>query len=101
VGDSALIGCGTYADELGGVSCTGNGEAIIRTVLAKTAITLLHNGLAPNLAVSRSLARLDTTLHSAAGLIMINHKGRIAYARHTPHMPICAITGQGDVQTAI
>ena len=28
VGDSALIGCGTYADStLGGVSCTGSGEA--------------------------------------------------------------------------
>ena len=34
VGDSALIGCGTYADStLGAVSCTGSGEAIIRVVL--------------------------------------------------------------------
>src|SRR2546426_9106445 len=31
VGDSALIGCGTYAENsIGGVSCTGDGEAIIR-----------------------------------------------------------------------
>jgi beta-aspartyl-peptidase (threonine type) len=31
VGDSALIGCGAYADStLGGVSCTGDGEAITR-----------------------------------------------------------------------
>src|SRR5438105_11035824 len=41
VGDSALIGCGTYADSRrGGVSCTGSGEAIIRVVLAH--VTLDH-----------------------------------------------------------
>ena len=34
MGDSPLIGCGCYADsELGGVSCTGYGEAIMRRVL--------------------------------------------------------------------
>jgi len=35
VGDSALIGCGTYPEStLGGASCTGDGEAIIRVVPA-------------------------------------------------------------------
>ena len=39
VGDSALIGCGTYAESsLGGVSCTGDGEAIIRVILARRAL---------------------------------------------------------------
>ena len=38
VGDSPLIGCGTYADDAGAASCTGYGEAIIRVVLAKTAV---------------------------------------------------------------
>src|SRR5437899_12897554 len=28
IGDSPLLGCGTYADEDGGVSCTGHGAAI-------------------------------------------------------------------------
>src|SRR2546422_831144 len=42
VGDSALIGSGTYADStLGGVSCTGDGEAIIRVVLARCALNYL------------------------------------------------------------
>jgi len=32
VGDSPLIGCGCYADaEAGGVSCTGYGEAIMKS----------------------------------------------------------------------
>ena len=42
VGDRALIGCGTYAEStLGGVSCTGDGEAIIRVVLARRTLDIL------------------------------------------------------------
>ncbi len=41
VGDSPLIGCGCYADsEAGGVSCTGYGEAIMKIVMAKTAVPI-------------------------------------------------------------
>src|SRR2546426_731377 len=44
VGDSPLIGCGCYADsEAGGVSCTGYGEAIMKIVMAKTAVDLLRS----------------------------------------------------------
>jgi beta-aspartyl-peptidase (threonine type) len=43
VGDSPLIGCGCYADSAaGGVSCTGYGEAIMKIVMAKTAVDLLR-----------------------------------------------------------
>src|SRR5712664_3235252 len=43
VGDSPLIGCGCYADsEAGGVSCTGYGEAIMKIVMAKTAVDFLR-----------------------------------------------------------
>ncbi len=43
VGDSPLIGCGCYADvEVGGVSCTGWGEAIMKIVMAKTATDFLR-----------------------------------------------------------
>ena len=39
VGDSPLIGAGTYADdEAGACSTTGHGEAMIRMCLAKTAV---------------------------------------------------------------
>src|SRR6476620_118294 len=42
VGDSPLICCGTYANGYGAASCTGQGEAIIRLVLAKRAVDFLH-----------------------------------------------------------
>src|SRR5215831_17938240 len=46
VGDSPLIGCGCYADSsLGGVSCTGYGEAIMKIVMAKMAVDLLGRPL--------------------------------------------------------
>ncbi len=52
VGDSPLIGCGTYADnETGGVSATGWGESIIKVVLAKRVIDLMEvNGGDPDAA---------------------------------------------------
>ncbi|MCU0503099.1 MAG: isoaspartyl peptidase/L-asparaginase, partial [Anaerolineae bacterium] len=39
VGDTPIIGCGLYADNLSGAAaCTGWGEQIMKTVLAKTAV---------------------------------------------------------------
>jgi L-asparaginase / beta-aspartyl-peptidase len=47
VGDSPLIGCGCYADaEVGGVSATGYGEAIMKVVMAKSAVDYLRHATA-------------------------------------------------------
>jgi beta-aspartyl-peptidase (threonine type) len=100
VGDSALIGCGTFADELAGVSCTGIGEAIIRTVLAKLTVDFLHTDMPIAEAANRAIARLVEKTRSQAGLIVIDRAGRIAHAHNTPHMPVCYIDGHGEVRTA-
>src|SRR5206468_2777868 len=51
VGDSALIGCGTYAESsVGGVSCTGDGEAIIRVVLGHRTLAYLKDAGDPEYA---------------------------------------------------
>lgn len=40
-----LLGSGTYCiNEVGGVSCTGHGESIIKVCLAKHVISLMENG---------------------------------------------------------
>ncbi len=44
VGDSPLLGAGTWADELVAISCTGDGEAFIRTGVARHVATLLGCG---------------------------------------------------------
>lgn len=100
IGDSPLIGCGTYADGLGGVSCTGLGEAIIRVVMAKTALEFVRSGLHPMEAAGKALAGLEEKTGGRAGLIIVDHQGRIGHARNTPYMPICVITGPGEISTA-
>jgi beta-aspartyl-peptidase (threonine type) len=98
VGDSPLPGCGTYADELGGVSCTGSGEDITRIVMAKSALTFLQTAGDPQEAAHRAITLLAERTEGTGGLIMIDRNGRIGYARNTERMPVCLITGAGSVK---
>jgi L-asparaginase / beta-aspartyl-peptidase len=89
VGDSALIGSGTYADSrLGGVSTTGHGEAFIRTVLAKTALDILRELDDPQLAADISLDIVREEGRGSGGLILMDWRGRLAYATSTTFMPV-------------
>ena len=97
VGDSPLIGCGTYADDRGAVSCTGQGEEIVRIVMAKTALDLLKEGAEPQAAAHQAIALLAQKTGGTAGLIMIAREGRIGYARNTERMPVGFIRSDGQV----
>src|SRR2546425_592183 len=89
VGDSALIGCGTYADSsLGGVSCTGDGEAIIRVVLARRALEYLKEADDPDYAAKVAVDLLVEEGRGEGGLIVVDWRGRIGYAHSTPLMPV-------------
>jgi beta-aspartyl-peptidase (threonine type) len=99
VGDSPLPGCGTYADEYGGISCTGHGEAIIRIVMAKSAVEFLKHGADPRSAANQALTLLEKKTTGTAGLIIIDRQGRIGYARNTPRMPVCFITNDKGAET--
>jgi beta-aspartyl-peptidase (threonine type) len=101
VGDSALIGCGTYAAEEGAASCTGLGEAIIRVGLARTAIELLRAGLQAEAAASQALSAFRSQASRSAGLIIVDRRGRSGYAKNTEHMPVCLITEGGEPVLAI
>jgi beta-aspartyl-peptidase (threonine type) len=98
VGDSPLIGCGTCVDQYGGASCTGDGEAIMRIVMAKTALGYLRQDLGPGAAANAAVSRLAELTGAGGGLILIDGRGEVAYARNTEHMPICSVTGEGDVR---
>jgi L-asparaginase / beta-aspartyl-peptidase len=89
VGDSALIGCGTYADNtLGGVSCTGDGEAIIRVVLARRALEFLKEADDPEYAARVAVDLLVEEGRGGGGLIMLDWRGRPGFAHSTPLMPV-------------
>jgi len=86
VGDSAVVGAGTYADDRrGAASCTGWGEPILRAVLAKTAVDALAGGRAPLAASRTALAELRR-LAGWGGLILVDRKGRATAAFNTPRM---------------
>jgi len=89
VGDSALIGCGTYAESnLGGVSCTGDGEAIIRVVLARRALETLKSVDDPGQACRVAVDVLVEEGRGQGGLILVDWKGRMGWAHSTPLMPV-------------
>lgn len=94
VGDSAVIGAGTYADDtLGAASATGVGEAIIRTTLARTAVEYLRGGIDPTLAARRALSLLQRRTNGEAGIILIDSLGRVGHAHNAPAMGVAFLAG--------
>jgi beta-aspartyl-peptidase (threonine type) len=89
VGDSAVIGAGTYADDASGaISATGPGEAIIRIGLGRIAIALVAAGAAPDDAAARALDGLRARTGAAAGLIVVAPDGTPGVAWTTAAMPV-------------
>jgi beta-aspartyl-peptidase (threonine type) len=89
VGDSALIGCGTYAEStLGGVSCTGDGEAIIRVTLARRALDILKSVGEPGHACEVALSVLVEEGRGQGGLVLVDWRGRVGWACSTILMPV-------------
>jgi len=95
VGDSAVIGAGTYADNtLGAGSATGDGEAIIRSTLTKTAVELLQDGRGPAQAAKIAVGLLGRRTQGEAGLILLDALGRVGYAYNTPAMSLAFLSGE-------
>ncbi|MGA9853545.1 MAG: isoaspartyl peptidase/L-asparaginase [Gammaproteobacteria bacterium] len=95
VGDTPLIGCGTYANEYAAVSCTGLGEDIIRATLARHAAYLVEQGMDAETAARQAVAWFSDKTRSEAGLILVDRRGQASFARNTANMPVCALTVDG------
>lgn len=80
VGDSALIGAGTYANDRScAVSCTGFGEYFIRGVVAYDVACLMeYANLSLEEAAHRVIHEKQTALGGDGGLISVDCHGRIA-----------------------
>ncbi|PIN16438.1 Asparaginase [Handroanthus impetiginosus] len=101
IGDSPLIGAGTYACDLCGVSCTGEGEAIIRGTLARdVAAVMEYKGLGLQEAVDYVIRnRLDGG--GKAGLIAVSSKGEVACAFNSVGMFRGCATEDGFMEVGI
>jgi len=87
VGDTPIIGSGTYADNsIGGVSCTGWGESIIKVNLAKKVIDLMEEGFPPDKAAKNAIEYLAKKVNGLGGVITLDVKGKIGISFNTPRM---------------
>lgn len=87
VGDSSLIGCGCYADNLSAaVSLTGWGEPIMKLVLGKWATDRVAAGTVPEIAAKEAISYLYNRLGGHGGIILLGPDGRFGLAHNTPAM---------------
>lgn len=95
VGDTPLIGCGTYADDLlGACSCTGLGEAIIKSTLARHAIDLCADGQPPSEVAALAIKQL-TRFGGDGGLILVDARGRVGFAFNSARMARAWVDSEG------
>ena len=87
VGDSPLVGAGTWADDASvAVSATGTGEMFIRAAAAHEIAALVkHKGLAPRAAADEALAQVKA-LGGRGGVIVMDAKGEAVFAFTTEGM---------------
>ncbi len=88
IGDSPIIGAGTYANNnTCAVSCTGSGEYFMRSVVAYDVSALIeYEKLSLKDAVSKIIHKKLPAIGGDGGLIAIDNKGNIAMDFNTPGM---------------
>jgi L-asparaginase / beta-aspartyl-peptidase len=102
VGDTPIIGCGTYADDaLAAVSCTGHGERIIQLTLARHAADLVGRGASAMEAAREATALLGRRVQGTGGLIVVGPAGEVGFAHNTPVMSRAWTAGDGEILAAL
>jgi beta-aspartyl-peptidase (threonine type) len=93
IGDSPVIGAGLYADDRkGAAASTGQGEAILRMVMAYRAVESLTSGIGPSEAAQQAIHALEFRGAGQGGIIVVDSKGELGYAFNTPHMAHAYLT---------
>jgi beta-aspartyl-peptidase (threonine type) len=103
VGDTAIIGAGTYADDQTcAISCTGHGEFFIRTVTAYDIACLMkYKGLTLNEACEQVVHVTLRELGGEGGLIAVDHTGNVSLPFNSEGMYRAWIISQSEAQIAI
>ena len=97
LGDSSLIGCGCYADNLSAaVSTTGWGEPIMKLVLAKWTADRVSAGNLPEWAAQEAMNYLKQRLNGHGGIIVLDGLGQFGIAHNTPRMAWALKTTQRE-----
>ena len=101
VGDSPIIGAGTYADKNIGVSGTGWGEFYIRTAAARTvAAKYEYQNKDVKTAIQEVMSEIEN-MGGDGGLIALDMNGNMAMIFNTEGMYRGAITNKGEIEVEI
>ena len=103
IGDSPIIGAGTYANnKTCAVSCTGSGEYFMRSVVAYDISALMeYQKLSLKEAVFKVIHKKLPSIGGDGGLIAIDNKGNIIMDFNTPGMYRASINRDGEKNIAI
>ncbi|HTQ23808.1 MAG TPA: isoaspartyl peptidase/L-asparaginase, partial [Candidatus Binataceae bacterium] len=94
VGDSAIIGAGTFADAAGAASATGQGEAIMKAMLCREVIMALKRS-SPQAVAERAIAELAVLTGGQAGVILVDGRSRFGYAHNAEVMDVVMFDATG------
>ncbi len=96
IGDTPLVGCGTYADaSTGAASATGYGEPIARVVMAKHACDRIAMGDSAQLAAESAVAAL-AAIGGEGGIIVVDREGQLGLAFNSERMSRAAVDADGQ-----
>jgi beta-aspartyl-peptidase (threonine type) len=103
VGDSPIIGAGTYASNQScAVSATGTGEYFIRLGVAREVCNLvLFKGMTVQQAADQVIHKELDALHGDGGVIAITPDGQLAWSFNTPGMFRAKLTEGGKVEVGV
>jgi len=103
VGDSPIIGAGTYAaNDCCAVSATGHGEFFIRAVVAHEIAALIrYRGLGVQEAAEQVVLGQLTQMGGSGGVIAIGRDGRIAMPFNSDGMLRGAMDARGRIETGL
>ena len=99
VGDSPMIGAGTWADDDIAISCTGTGEHIIRAGGAISIAYKVKAGASPAAAIEEMLAEVKR-LGGDAGVIAVTRGGDIAMAYNSDGMKRASVSSNQEISVA-
>jgi beta-aspartyl-peptidase (threonine type) len=90
MGDSAIPGCGYYADnQSGAVALSGHGEGIARLAAAAQIIGAMERE-GPEVAIARALSQMSRVGGDAGG-IAIDRKGRMGWWHNSPDFAVATM----------
>ena len=103
VGDSPIIGAGTYADNRScAVSGTGTGEYFIRLTVARTICALVqYKGMTLQQAADDVIQHQLTNMKGDGGIIAIDTKGDMVWSFNTPGMYRARVSEGGKPETGM